>query len=299
MNLRQTAFFLFVIISGLIACSAGKHDPETQYQPYHYVVAAVLEPAGSKTTFHGVIPGEVSAGSKIRSGDVAGTTVAPPVVVSERFQAQYEKAIASYRANDYSACVSLLDPAIENEKANLFMRNIRAKALYWIDRKRAFEEYEILVQAIDCAKINNYVTFANNGISIETYGAFLDHDIQKLKTLFRSKTLALVLNYWFVEAYWKLGCLYLDRGQYSDAIFQIMRALRLMKMNDSKPMHAQAFSFLSQACFEMDLMSLSEYFGVACLMIHPENTIANKYLKKLPSRHLWSPSEKTANKTEK
>src|SRR6266576_1031770 len=82
----------------------------------------------------------------------------------------------------------------------------------------------------------------------------------------------LVVDLWFVDAYWKLGMLYLDTGQYRDALIQFA-TVALAPQPDSRIV-AQLRAYLAETYFYLGEKSAAQWYVDRTLELDP----ANKYV---------------------
>jgi tetratricopeptide (TPR) repeat protein len=165
------------------------------------------------------------------------------------------EAAALYDRKEYVEAVRQLDLIYNDEVGNPHYLNMLGRTLFWVRDKKAHERslqiYEKLIGILDT-------------------GSDKSPDI-------------LVVDVWFLEAYWKLGCLYLDYGDYEKAVFEISRSMLLgSDQPDSRyaGMMDQKYSYLTEAYFFLKNTKLNKYFYELALKNNPANQYVQKY--KLP-----------------
>src|SRR2546428_5858829 len=130
-----------------------------------------------KTTSPTVMATVVSGGKPI--GDVQPL----PDVLSDHHQATLVEAESLYGKHDYAAALATLEPAYRDEPTNPFVLEAYGRALYrQLERPRAFSVYRKLVDLLD----TEWSSDAPAAVTIDA---------------------------WFVDAYWKVGTLHVDRAE--------------------------------------------------------------------------------------
>src|SRR5206468_22419 len=129
------------------------------------------------------------------AGGPVGDVQPLPVVVSDHHQAALVEAERLYARQEYAAALAALEPAYRDEPTNPFVLEAYGRALYrQRARERAFEVYRKLVDLLDAE------WSTDNGKTV-------------------------TIDLWFVDAYWKVGTLHIDRAEWERAAFEISRAL--------------------------------------------------------------------------
>src|SRR6266566_5271577 len=117
------------------------------------------------------------------------------------------------------------------------------------ERERAFEVYRTLVDLLDA----EWSTDAAKAVTIDL---------------------------WFVDAYWKVGTLHIDRAEWERAAFEISRALAGGFMWEPLAVD-QALSYLMRAYDQMDRHDVARYYAERALEQNPKNPLARRYLDPL------------------
>jgi tetratricopeptide (TPR) repeat protein len=100
------------------------------------------------------------------------------------------KARELYARKKYQEAAALLRPALQDEPDNWFLLNELARTLFWIDEARP-ESFRLYTRLVD---------------------------LQESKAGVKGRQDVVLIDVWFPEAYWKLGCLYLDHREYDKAV---------------------------------------------------------------------------------
>jgi tetratricopeptide (TPR) repeat protein len=91
---------------------------------------------------------------------------------------------------------------------------------------------------------------------------------------------AVVVDLWFVDAYWKAGTLHMDRREWERAAFEISRAL-VGGLAWEPLAEEQALSYLTRAYFELGRHAAARYYAERALGRNPHNAYARQYLDRL------------------
>ena len=190
------------------------------------------------------------AGTVVSAGRPVGDLQPLPAVLSDRYQAALVDAEQLYGKQDYSAALATLEPAYRDEPDNPFVLEAYGRALYRLrQRERAFLVYRKLVDLLD----TEWAADAGKAVTIDL---------------------------WFVDAYWKVGTLHMDRSEWQRAAFEISRALAGGFMWERLAVD-QALSYLAKAYAEMDRRDISKYYAERALERNPRNTFVKRYLDPL------------------
>ena len=187
-------------------------------------------------------------GDKIERGEKVGIITPIPEVLSEKNDRVLKKAIYYYENNNFQAAYESMHPIFTDEKDNKFYLFWYGKILFW---KPEFHN--------EC---------------INVYERLL-----KLIEIEQGNTSVLIIDYWFFEAYWKLGCKYLDSGNYSKATFEITKFLMTidsLEYNDLK-LYDQVLSYLTECYFYLNNKEINNYFYQEALKINSNNQYIKKY----------------------
>jgi tetratricopeptide (TPR) repeat protein len=201
-----------------------------------------------------IIPDEnISSEANITTGTVIGKTIALPSsrsvdvnrnnIIIESEKLYYEKRFAD--------AVKLLDTIYDSEKENPFFLNAYARTLFWLrDAKsleRSFMYYTKIVQIIDVST---------------------PHEADEL-----------VVDLWFSEVYWKLGCLYLDRRDYPNAAKEIGKFLSILPefANNNTKLMEQVCSYMTEVYYFMKDPVRNEEYYQKTLITNPRNEYVLKF----------------------
>jgi tetratricopeptide (TPR) repeat protein len=107
-------------------------------------------------------------------------------------------------------------------------------------------------------------------------------DLQESKAGAKGRRDVVLIDMWFPEAYWKLGCLYLDRREYDQAVYEISRALLFLPRNG--PLYEQALSYLCEAYYHLGNYKFARYLGNRVLELNPGNKYVLGYLARMKDK---------------
>lgn len=192
---------------------------------------------------------EPAAGAIVSGGQPIGAFEPPPAVVSARHQARVESANRLYDARDYAGALAAIEPAYLDERGNPFLIETYARVLYRMgERAQSFVLYRELVDLLDGR--------------------------------WRGASDSVIVDLWFVDAYWKAGTLHMDRREWERAAFEISRAL-VGGLAWEPLAEEQALSYLTRAFFELGRHEEARYYAQRALGRNPRNTYARQYLDRL------------------
>jgi hypothetical protein len=194
--------------------------------------------------------GPTAMGTMVSAGRPVGDVQPWPAVLSDRHQTTLADAYKLHAAHDYGAAVAVLEPASRDEPTNPFVLEAYGRALYYQrERERAFSVYRKLVDLLDAEWSSDATT-------------------------------TVTIDAWFVDAYWKVGTLHVDRAEWERAAFEISRALAGGFMWEPLAVD-QALSYLIRAYHEMDRRDVARYYAERALERNPRNMFARRYLDPL------------------
>ena len=104
--------------------------------------------------------------------------------------------------------------------------------------------------------------------------------VDLLDTQWASTHDSVIVDLWFVDAYWKVGTLHIDRREWARAAFEISRAL-VGGLAWEPLAEEQALSYLTRAFFELGRHEEARYYAERALGRNPRNTYARQYLDRL------------------
>ena len=167
-----------------------------------------------------------------------------------RQQDAFTRAQRLYERGQFIEAIAVLEPLAADEPGNPFILDLYARSLFWTpERPRSFEIYRDVVRIVDAA------AEAPAGV--------------------------IAIDRRFVDAYWKLGLLHLDRGEWERAAFEISRALA-SGLFDRKALDL-ALGYLTEAYFHLGDTTVARYYGSETLRRNPTNTYVRPYLSRIPA----------------
>ncbi|RTQ53245.1 hypothetical protein EJV47_00450 [Hymenobacter gummosus] len=192
--------------------------------------------------------------TQVNKGQIIGRTPDQPLVRSVRYGLAIIDSEQAYEAGQFQRAAELLEEAARHEPTNPFITYQLARALYKTDatKPRAYTLYRRLVTQLDAAAPATDST--------------------------------VVVDLGFVEAYWKLGTLYMDNEQWPDAIVSISRFLMGAQTLDylHPALHEQALGYLTECFYQVQDAEKCRYFGQRVLKLYPRNEYVRPYLAGLP-----------------
>jgi tetratricopeptide (TPR) repeat protein len=173
-----------------------------------------------------------------------------PARLSTRHHEVVVRAERLYEQRQFAEVIALLEPLAAAEPTNPFILDLYARALFWTnDRPRSFAVYRDVVLMLDAAA--------------------------------EAPAEVVPIDGWFIDAYWKLGVLHLDRGEWQRAAFEISRALA-SGLFDEKALD-MALGYLTEAYFHLGNDPVASYYGGEAVRRNPTNTYVRPYLSRIPS----------------
>lgn len=190
----------------------------------------------------------IKPGASFDSGAVIGSVDPWPKVVSKKYDKEYRKSLRLYDESKFKNAADILKKAVEREPDNHFILNQYARSLYRIKdhRESSFLVYRNLVKRLD-AQLP-----AEKGLK---------------------------LDMWFLEAYWKLGTLYMDRKEYREAIRQIAKIILGTNNRMNPLLREQAFSYITEAYYYLGQQDNVAYYGAYTLRLNPESKYVLEFMR--------------------
>jgi tetratricopeptide (TPR) repeat protein len=177
-----------------------------------------------------------------------GTVDTFPLVQSPRHQNELLAARRLYSQGRFLEAADVVKTTFNDEPDNPFLLNEYARALFRVDslRPQSRQAYQNLV-----ALLTDRQSPPANG---------------------------LVIDLWFVDAYWKLAMLYLDSGEYSRALIELAKVV-LAPQPDPR-LREQVYAYLAEAYFLQGDHPAAQWFVDRTLEIDP----ANEYVLRFRSQ---------------
>ena len=173
----------------------------------------------------------------------AAATVKP---LSPSVKEKIDRATLLYNQQRLLEALKLIEPVYEAEPENHFVIDSYARILFRMnDRARSFDVYTKLIKMLDTR---------------------------------RSCKNEIVIDFWFIEAYWKKGILHLDRGEWREAAYEISRAYAGM---NEPTIVDQALGYLTEAFYNLRDYELARYYAEATLQQNPKNLYVQKYIDQM------------------
>lgn len=251
--------FLSILLSGSLSANTKCGDDQ-QFNPFHNLTVYYLH----INTYESIKPGvDVNEYQNI------GTVQALPKVLTKN-DAKFEEANKSYAAGQYDKAAKAYIELYQLDKTNKFVINGLARTYYKMPnfRGHSIRAYLDLMRLID--------ETSPNAKSNANLPANRPQEISK----------SMVIDPWFIEAYWKLGTLHLDYEEYEKAIIQMSKIyfFEFNKTKDIVPsdrnMALQLFSYLAEAYYRLDHREANQYFYCRAKEIDPKNSYVDRFQMK-------------------
>lgn len=199
----------------------------------------------------------ISTGDSVEIGKAAGTSTAYPETISKLFEIPYRKAEAFYAERKFNEAVTILEPAIKTEKNNPFLLNFYAKSLYAANkRKESFKAYLNLISLIDAE---------------ETLNSDGSHNL-------------VIIDTWFLEAYWKISTLYLEAQDYEKSIYYNRKMLDVITLGNTYynpnmiTYNISALSYLAEAYYFLKNKEANHFYVCETLKLDKNNKDVLQFL---------------------
>jgi hypothetical protein len=225
----------------------------------------------------------IEAGDIINPNSQLGEPLKEPPVLSQQHDQSIRKSISLYDTGKYEQAAKLLEQAAQDEPSNPFILYHYARALYRCDREKSYSIYSQLIKLLDAQTVTEY--YVDIKPHTETVNEIEDkhlrQEIMAVQNEFKKFNYEKIkIDMWFVEAYWKISTLHLDKKEYLRAAFEIMRGLE-GGLGSYKKLKEQAYQYLTEAYFHLKKYALAFYCAQKTLEINSENTYVQKYIKEM------------------
>ena len=259
-NILKTALLIFLCITLQLATSCTRNVKSSRSDARPGVIKLFAIEG------HGIYYANVSPRDdlkehplRVAAGEVIGSCKPYPNTFSNAFDSEIKKSKEFYERGDYQKATSILKLPLEREFENPFVLDSYARALYRQNlRQESYDAYRRLIGLLD----SNPVVQRSRGQSSDD----------------------VVIDCWFPEAYWKLATLLLDRMEWESAAFEISRFLSAApnQCNNQPAICIQAYSYLTEAYFEIKKYEIARYYAQIVLRLDPNNKYVKEYLSKMP-----------------
>ncbi|MDO7850029.1 hypothetical protein [Hymenobacter convexus] len=248
---RTIALLSFILIFNLLLPSAGNAQ-------YHLMTPDAVLPYAKNTILkaHATAIAGASAKQIAAAGQHMMQPEPLPAVESVVFGPALAAAKAAYNQAHFAEAVADLSLPVASEPQNRFLLFHYARALYQTEstKPQAFEAYQKLISDLD----------RENGENDSTA----------------------TIDYWFLEAYWKLGTLQMDQEQWKPAAYNMARFLigasSLSELTQNPLLYEQALGYLTECYFRLNEPEICRYYGSRTLQFFPKNQYVRPYLAHLP-----------------
>ncbi len=232
-----------------------------------------------------IIPSDLLAttNNDIKKNQYIGSIEKIPLKLSKKYDLLIKKSIRLYDEKKYEEAAKVLEAAVTNEPENPFVLNYYARALYRFDKNSSFLFYNKLINLLDNQKLDeNSLELSKNDLSLsEIKNNKILEEIKELQLeMEKINNNKIVIDFWFKEAYWKLGTLYLDRGDFLRGIYEISRSMVTSDEDDAQ-IREQGYSFLCESYCFLNKPELANYCKEEVFKINPKNTYILKFLDML------------------
>lgn len=250
-RLRGMVLLLIVLLAGTIR-------PLASSAQYHLMTQDAVLPYIKNTILKAHADADPNAtAQQIAAADQHLMLADPlPAVQSVRYGIVLMAAEKYYEQQRFAEAATQLKAAVAGEPDNSFLLYQYARALYPTEntKPQSFIAYQQLVRKLD----------HENGENDSTA----------------------TIDYWFLEAYWKLATLQMDQAQWSPAAYNISRFLigasSLGDLSRETQLYEEALSYLTECYFMLNEPEICRYYGARTLKFFPKNQYVRAYLAKLP-----------------
>ena len=172
-----------------------------------------------------------------------------------------------YAKKDYAGAVKIFLQVYKLDAKNPFVINALSRTYYNMEGQGS-------------RSINGYLEL----MSIIEAGYFDSEKYSVTIRLSKNKPQAkLVIDPWFIEAYWKLGTLYLDYQEYEKSVFEMSKIYYYefhagIELREAEQQMAkQLFGYLAEAHFHLKNKAANNYFICRTKEVDPQNTYVDAF----------------------
>lgn len=226
--------------------------------------------ADSIIKYHNVVPYKsVIKGKLVTAKDYLGTIRPLPksLTLDDKL---YKEGEIAYNAGNYSLAINLFTKVFDLDRSNPFVVNALARTFYKIEGQggRSINAYIELMRIIEAG----YLESDQYSILVSSSNA--------------TDQSTIIIDPWFLEAYWKLGTLYLDYQDYPKAILEMskmyyyeFKAHKKIAAADRK-LATELFAYLTEAYFHLKNAEANRYFACRTNEIDPGNDYIKQFILK-------------------
>jgi len=215
---------------------------------------------------HAKLNESIRPGTQVGAGEEIFTVAPLPTVITYNGQASFEEASANYNAGNFTAALELLGALEKEDPHNPFILNDIARTLYRLARREeSFQVYSKLQEVL-----KRGYSFPAGAPALQ--GTEVPGENQ------------ILIDLWFVESYWKIGSLHMDREEWDLAIENIsviaylrFQSMQKLKTSQDRLLAEQAFSYLTEAYYFKQNVPLNHFFYCRTRLVNPANTYVEKY----------------------
>jgi hypothetical protein len=257
----KRAFPFFVILISLCIVCTNYYDHRNDKSPPDPFRRLPHEPGGKPVSYtHTAF--DIASVIDSNLHDTIARCEPYPSSSAERWQNEIESSRRYYEKGDFGKAADILSKAVVDDSDNCFILESYARTLYKIDGRKgeSFSVYE---------KIMNTM-----------YGRFVSDHSYNLDSIKRD----IYVNSWFLDAYWKIGTLCLDRKEWGKAAFYLECAIVGFETCGMSQGWEQPLMYLAEAYFEAGEMEYALYWCCETLRKFPMNTYVLKYQASMGKR---------------
>jgi tetratricopeptide (TPR) repeat protein len=187
-------------------------------------------------------------GDIIKPGDKIGNIQSKPNIITnnEKNQQIINEARNLYNNKNYKQSSEKYKEIYESEKDNLLYLEEFGKALYWSDNNSRITSFNIF------KKIVNDIEDKNCKDSKQT-----------------------AIHFWFIDSYFKLGCIYIDLKDYKNAIYYLTKGIYI-DLNSNSTFLEQGLSYITECYYNLNNKEFNNFFYLLTKKKFP----SNKYIER-------------------